>query len=111
YAWVSHEDPRGLYAVVNEIGRERNWGLPPVDYDPRPVPGFEPFLQILLAEMLAVVESSPGDNSVGREDPGEESPFEDVSAERVMRVLLDNFQAREFRTTCPFVQPAEHIPH
>ena len=41
----------------------------------------------------------------------EESPFEDVSVDRLMRALLDEFHAERFQTVCPFIQPERHIPH
>lgn len=113
YAWVSRDDPRWLYDMVNATGAERGWGIPPVDYDETPVPGFGEFVGTLLAEMLRIVEGpSTGESQSGAHaQVGEESPFEDVSAERLMRVLLEEFSVREFRTLCPFVQPERHIPH
>jgi SAM-dependent methyltransferase len=40
----------------------------------------------------------------------EVSPFEDVSADRVMRVMLEMFEVEDFHTICPFIAPERFIP-
>ena len=104
-AWISREDPRWLYDAINDIGREHKWGLPTVDYDPTPVPGFEPFVKTFLSQMIEVVEGSVVGRPVNNAEPGDEFPFEDVSAERVMLVLLEEFEAREFGRSAPSSSP------
>jgi SAM-dependent methyltransferase len=113
-AWVSREDPVWLYGTMNMLGAAEGWGALSIDYDATPVSGFAQFLEILLPEMVEIIDgSSKGRSSEVAVQAGvqEESPFEDVSAERLMRVLLQEFTAREFRTVSPFVEPARHIPH
>ena len=39
------------------MGKQADLGVLAVDYDDTPVPGWEPFLQTLCAEMLEIVQS------------------------------------------------------
>jgi hypothetical protein len=94
-----------------------------VDYDATPIPGVDDFLQQLFAELLEIIRSSLRQEALdkararaaGPANPlhteEEESPFEDVSADRVIRVLLEEFQAVRFETVGPFIQPERRIPH
>ena len=45
------------------------------------------------------------------EDAEEESPFEDVSATRLIRVLLEQFKVERYQTICPLIEPERRIPH
>lgn len=111
-AWLSANDPLWLYEAANNLARERDWGLLAADYDPTPVPGFGEFLGAMLPEMLGIVQKGRREESAPSTlSPGEESPFEDVSALRVMRVLLEGFKAERFATICPWVAPERHIAH
>src|SRR5439155_13938036 len=44
-------------------------------------------------------------------DAEEDSPFEDVSATRLIRVLLEQFKVERYQTICPLIQPEQRIPH
>src|SRR5438876_1011162 len=124
YAWVKAADPEWLYDAVSDAARRYDWGVLGIDRDPTPVPGWEPFQEQLLAEMLDIVRNSLRQEAldkapdmpppVGRpqdtQDGVQESPFEDVSAERLMRVLLEEFQAARFETVCPLIMPEKHVP-
>ncbi|MBF6615018.1 MAG: hypothetical protein IVW55_18090, partial [Chloroflexi bacterium] len=92
-----------------------------IDYDPTPVPGFASFAELLeiihcniSAEALSKACSDNGALAQSPQvatEPSAESPFEDVSARRLARVLVESFQAERFITICPFIQPEMHIPH
>jgi hypothetical protein len=86
-----------------------------VDYGATPVPGFAEFSKQLFAEMLDVVRSNRSDESrpdgKPEEADDEESPFEDVSAERLVATLYESFNPVGFHTICPFIDPQAHIPH
>jgi 2-polyprenyl-3-methyl-5-hydroxy-6-metoxy-1,4-benzoquinol methylase len=117
YSWVTDSDPEWLYDQAIEMSR-RDWGVLSVDYDPTPVPGFEQFQGTLFAEMLDILRTSlraealqkASADPVQSEANEEESPFEDVSAQRLMRVLYESFSTREFKTICPFIQPEARVP-
>jgi 2-polyprenyl-3-methyl-5-hydroxy-6-metoxy-1,4-benzoquinol methylase len=113
--WVGEHDPKWLYAQVDAIGKQADLGVLAVDYDSTPVPGWEPFLQTLCAEMLDIVraegkhaEQAPPEQGGHAEEA--ESPFEDVSNERLVRTLLDTFHMNRFTTTCPYIKPETHFP-
>jgi 2-polyprenyl-3-methyl-5-hydroxy-6-metoxy-1,4-benzoquinol methylase len=121
-AWISANDPVWLYEGVSQIARQHDWGLLGVDYDDTPIPGFKEFSEQLLAEMVDIIRSSlrqetlnkaqaPTEGAWEAPQAEEESPFEDVSAQRVMSALLEEFHAERFYTIGPFVQPERHIPH
>ncbi|MEO8286805.1 MAG: methyltransferase domain-containing protein [Chloroflexota bacterium] len=120
YKWVTENDPEWLYDHVIDLGKRHDWGVLNVDYSPEPVPGFEHFARQLFEELLEVVrrempaemlaqaqvEKPPRQES----DPVEESPFEDVSAERLAGLLLESFEAEHFSTIGPFIEPLLRIP-
>ena len=113
-SWITEHDPTWLYESVNRHARQLDLGLMSIDYDPTPVPGFAPFLEELRAELLELVRST-GDGqssaqSAAQTGVSEESPFEDVSAIRLMRVLLSEFHANCFTTLCPYIMPEKYIP-
>lgn len=117
--WVSEQDPHWLYKQVEAIGKQVDLGVIAVDYDSTPVPGWEPFLQTLCAEMLDIVRAG-GERATAAEQAqakpeahagAEESPFEDVSNERLVHTLLDRFHMSRFTTICPYVMPESHFPH
>jgi 2-polyprenyl-3-methyl-5-hydroxy-6-metoxy-1,4-benzoquinol methylase len=117
--WVGEHDPKWLYAQVDAIGKQADLGVLAVDYDSAPVPGWEPFLQTLCAEMLDIVRAS-GERATAAEQAqakpeahagAEESPFEDVSNERLVHTLLDRFHMSRFTTICPYVMPESRFPH
>jgi hypothetical protein len=117
YAWITATDPQWLYEGGIELGKQRDWGVLAIDYDPTPVPGFEPFVRELLAEMAQIVqaglklEKRSSGGKAGQEQPvQQESPFEDVSAERLMQALLREFRCLTFNTICPWIMPEKHIP-
>ena len=116
YPWITSEDPRWLYQGVTSTARQYDWGPLAVDYDPTPVPGFGEFSRQLFSEMLDIIRSSmPGKSGQGssmqEQAPGEESPFEDVSASRLMSSLYEAFTPVRFHTICPVIEPDNHIPH
>ena len=121
YGWITAHNPAWLYSGVNALAQNWDLGLLAVDKDTRPVTNFAAFATELLGELQAVIEaglsaealakvrvrsSNGSDFSIAEED----SPFEDVSADRLIRVLLENFQVTHFRTVVPFTQPERHIP-
>ena len=118
YAWITRTDPQWLYTAVAAAARQHNWGVLAVDDDPTPVPNFGPFSEQLFAEMLEILRAGLREEALAKAqtepstaEPEEESPFEDVSAERVMQVLLDSFTVLRFNTIAPLIQPERHIPH
>lgn len=126
YSWVARANPEWLYARVNEVAVQHSWGVLSVDYDATPLSGLRPFLDMLLSEMLDIVRRSltrgvteaatPAPDGPPAADRGKhssqdgESPFEDVSAERVKRLLLEKFHANHFKTISPFFVTDLHIP-
>ncbi|HST05408.1 MAG TPA: class I SAM-dependent methyltransferase [Chloroflexia bacterium] len=117
--WVGDHDPHWLYQQVEAMGKQADLGVLAVDYDSTPVPGWEPFLQTLCAEMLEIVQSGTKAAGITKQTPDisahtsgdeEESPFEDVSNERLVRTLLDTFHMQRFTTTCPYIKPETHFP-
>lgn len=121
-AWISASDPTWLYEGASRLARQHDWGVLGVDYDDTPSPGFKEFSEQLLAEMAEIIRGSLRQETRDKVQPHaegarsapqaeEESPFEDVSAQRVISALLEEFQAERFYTTGPFVQPERHIPH
>ncbi|HUP27139.1 MAG TPA: class I SAM-dependent methyltransferase [Chloroflexia bacterium] len=114
YEWVSDTDPEWLYDSVIALGRQSDLGVLSVDYDPTLLPGFGPFAEELLHEMLDIFrgkEQSRIQENEPDERADEESPFEDVSAQRLLFSLADRFEARRFHTICPMIEPEIHIPH
>jgi 2-polyprenyl-3-methyl-5-hydroxy-6-metoxy-1,4-benzoquinol methylase len=122
YAWVTAENPEWFYRSTEALARQYDWGLLAVDYDPTPVPGVEAFFADLFAEMLAILHTGlrqealdKARSQIGQPLPppgvGEESPFEDVSAEQIIRLLAESFQATHFSTIGPYIMPERHIPH
>jgi 2-polyprenyl-3-methyl-5-hydroxy-6-metoxy-1,4-benzoquinol methylase len=121
-AWISANDPMWLYDGASQLARQHDWGLLGVDYDNTPIPGFKEFSEQLLAEMAEIIRGSlrrenldkvqaHAEEAVKASQTEEESPFEDVSAQRVMSSLLAEFHAERFYTIGPFVQPERHIAH
>lgn len=126
YSWVTQANPEWLYARVNEVAVQHSWGALAVDYDTTPLPRFRPFLDMVLSEMLEVVRSSAERGATenassahtgssaeeGRKHSNQEgeSPFEDVSAERVKKVLLEQFHANHFKTISPFFTSDLQVP-
>ncbi|HYO50969.1 MAG TPA: methyltransferase domain-containing protein [Chloroflexia bacterium] len=121
-AWISASDPMWLYEGARQLARQYDWGLLGVDYDNTPILGFKDFSEQLLGEMAEIIRGSLRQETPdkayartegAREAPQaeEESPFEDVSALRVMSALLEEFHAERFYTVGPIVQPERHIPH
>ncbi|HEX9989287.1 MAG TPA: methyltransferase domain-containing protein [Chloroflexia bacterium] len=121
-AWIGANDPIWLYEGVSRLAAQHDWGVLGVDYDNTPIPGFKDFSEQLLAEMADIIRGSLRQETLGKDQAHmesawkapqaeEESPFEDVSAQRVMSTLLTEFQAERFYTIGPFVQPERHIPH
>jgi 2-polyprenyl-3-methyl-5-hydroxy-6-metoxy-1,4-benzoquinol methylase len=117
FAWVTDDDPEWLYDSVNALGRQYDWGVLAIDYDPTPIHGFEPFSKELLVEMLDVVRGNLDRKTLdkvgapGPREAEEDSPFEDVSADRLTRVLLEQFKVERYDTVCPLIKPDYHIPH
>jgi SAM-dependent methyltransferase len=117
-AWVVADDPAWLYSTVEEAAEKLDWGALAVDRDDTPVPGWETFHATLCSEMLEVVRSGMRAETVERvqaeavapkREDAEESPFEDVSSERLVNTLLDTFRAEHFTTLCPLIQPETHF--
>lgn len=119
HAWLTAHDPAWLYDAVNALAAQYDWGVLAVDYDPTPVPDFALFLETLFAELLEVLRQSLRQEALAQvqaqvQAPGplpaaHDSPFEDVSADRLMRVLLEQFRATRFTTICPWITPEVHI--
>lgn len=120
-SWIGAAEPEWFFDAVDAAGRQYDWGVLSLDYDTTPVPEFSRFIEDLREELLEVVRSNSQDVSPdagpasasiapASVDP-EESPFEDVSAERLVQVLREEFHAEQFRSICPFVQPERYIPH
>jgi hypothetical protein len=64
-------------------------------------------LDIVLIEGKHVEQVPPKQDAHAEEV---ESPFEDVSNERLVRTLLDTFHMNRFTTTCPYIKPETHFP-
>jgi 2-polyprenyl-3-methyl-5-hydroxy-6-metoxy-1,4-benzoquinol methylase len=119
YEIIRSAGDRWPYDALNELAQQADWGPLAVDYDNTPVRGFGPFLNELLAEILAIVRENQaqGTGTNLQTDAqhgagaGEESPFEDVSVDNLMSSLLEEFHAERFHTVCPFLEPEKHIPH
>lgn len=119
-SWITNANPEWLYDSFNALARRRDWGVLAVDYDVAPLPGFEAFEAQVRNEMLDIIRSGPQQEALGKaltdatpqEAPAAEevSPFEDVSAERLMRALIEAFESRHFRTICPLIMPEQHFP-
>jgi SAM-dependent methyltransferase len=128
--WLVREDPEWLYEAANRPAGQYDWGVLGVDYDVRPVEGFEAFEDQVREEILSIIRRRPGQESIEDSNGGgagqveddtvplaashagaEEhiSPFEDVSAEQVMRLLIDNFGVQQFRTICPLIRPDQYF--
>jgi SAM-dependent methyltransferase len=112
YAWITREHPSWLYSLVNSAAEDYDWGLLGVDYDDTEVSGFGPFQEMLLRELLELIGQSLRQEAGDRSHDGEEneSPFEDVSAQEILPLLLSRFETVEFRTVGPYVTPEKHIP-
>ncbi len=117
-AWVQDNDPAWLYKTVTGTAAKLDWGALAIDFDDTPVLGWETFQEILCAEMLDVVragmraealEQVQHKSSNPQTHDEEELPFEDVSSERLIETLLDNFSTKRFTTLCPLVQPETHF--
>jgi 2-polyprenyl-3-methyl-5-hydroxy-6-metoxy-1,4-benzoquinol methylase len=118
YGWVTENDPEWFYDGVNALARQYDWGVVSIDYDATPAPGFETFLSELLVEMLDIIRNSLGREALEKanaskqsQDTEEDSPFEDVSAARLIRVLLEQFEIKRYHTICPLIEPDRLIPH
>lgn len=120
-AWVTATDPTWLYQGVAALAHQQDWAGPAMDRDPTPVPNVAPFLAQLFKELLDIVARTQRQEALDKARAAAtvqpeaatrqaESPFEDVSAERVMQVLLEGFHAERFTTVCPFIMPDLHIP-
>ncbi len=120
--WLTRTNPEWLYKGVNEPAGQYDWGVLGVDYDVKPIPGFEAFEALVRDEMLSIIRDGQPQETLHKLGPnsrlpdksdvitGEEvSPFEDVSAERVMRTLLETFRAQHFRTICPLITPEQYF--
>jgi 2-polyprenyl-3-methyl-5-hydroxy-6-metoxy-1,4-benzoquinol methylase len=128
--WLVRENPEWLYRAANELAGQYDWGVLYVDYDVGPIDGFEAFEAEVRDEILSIIRRRPGQDSIegsklanparvdantthpaARTGGVEEniSPFEDVSAEQVMRLLIDKFGVRHFRTICPLIQPEQYF--
>ena len=119
YKWITATDPQWLYDSVIETAEKHDWGVLNIDYTSPPIPGFEPFAETLFTELLDVVQRTMpaellSNARLAKEpqegQPVEESPFEDVSAERLAEVLIDSFEADRFTTVCPIIPGALDIP-
>ncbi len=121
YAWVTATDPTWLYQGVAALAHTQDWGVLTIDHDPTPVPNVGPFLAQLFKEALDILarglrqealDKARAESTSQRDAaaPVAESPFEDVSAKRVMQRLLEGFHAERFTTVCPFIMPDRHIP-
>jgi hypothetical protein len=103
-----------LYKRVNELAAQYQWDVLGVDYDTRLISGFEAFQAQVRDELLSILRSDLPQERTARHDGHNSveehiSPFEDVSAEHVMQVLIDNFEARHFRTICPLITPEQYF--
>lgn len=110
YRWIADRDPQWLYEAVAAMARGFDWGLMAVDDGIRPVPGADAFFDQVRREMLDVIRTqfeidplTPSTLDFIDTNEKEASPFEDVSAARLMRALLESFQAKRFETICPIV--------
>ncbi len=119
--WVTQHNPAWLYNGVNALAQNWDLGVFAVDKDPRPVANFAIFAAELLGELQAIITTGlqaetlakarlRSSNGSDLSIPEEDSPFEDVSADRLIRVLLENFQVTRFQTVVPFIRPEQHIP-
>jgi SAM-dependent methyltransferase len=119
-SWIADTDPEWLYESINTMARRRDWDVLGVDYDVGPIPGFEAFEGQVRSEMLAIIRDGLKQEALdkvyaaaaseGPRTTEETSPFEDVSAERLMQVLTELFDTKCFRTICPLIMPEQHFP-
>jgi SAM-dependent methyltransferase len=109
--WLTEEDPASYYEGINILNRRYDWRVLAVDYDPTPLPDFARFSEELFGEMLGIIRSSLQDSPNKATSQEEESPFEDVSAQRLIDVLRRDLQPELFTTVCPLITPEEQIPH
>jgi len=113
--WLASRNPEWLYKKANDLAAQYQWGVLGVDYDVHPIPGFEAFQAQVRDELLSILRSELPQERTARHDghsAGADehiSPFEDVSAEHVMQALIDNFEARYFRTICPLITPEQYF--
>lgn len=121
-SWIGAAEPEWFFDAVDASARRYDWGVLSLDYSTTPVLDFSRFIEDLREELLEVVRNNSQDSSLGSSPASvaiatastgeaEESPFEDVSAERLVRVLREEFHAEQFRSICPFVQPERYILH
>src|SRR5206468_2716560 len=124
-SWITSANPEWLYESVNALARRRvpidngRWGVLGVDYDMAPIPDFQIFEATVRGEMLEIIRSNSPKEGLEKANGGsmreegssaeEASPFEDVSAERLMQTLLEMFTAQHFRTICPLIMPEQHF--
>ena len=118
FGWITEHDPVWLYEGIDRMARSMDWGVMAVDYDVQPIEGCAAFMEQVRDEMLETIRSERPLESVTPlttldfvdADHGDPSPFEDVSAARLMPVLLDTFHADRFETVCPIVLERDLIP-
>ena len=117
YGWITAHNPAWLYDGVERLAHNRDWGVLAVDDNVRPIAGSEAFFERVRTEMLDVLRPhAPLDqltpSTLDFVDTGqsETSPFEDVSAGRLMRSLLDTFSASRFETVCPILLHRDLMP-
>ncbi len=120
-SWVDKSNPEWLYKQVASLFQQRDWGVLGVDYDVEAIPGFAAFEAQVRGDMLDIIRAGLKQDALERlqasplrEDDqpqvSEESPFEDVSAERLMRTLIEQFEVEHFSTTCPLIMPEQYFP-
>jgi len=120
-SWVDKTNPEWMYKQVASLFQQRDWGVLGVDYSVEPVPGFAAFEAQVRDEMLEIIKAGVKQDALERlqarplsagdqSQAAGESPFEDVSAERLMRTLIEQFEVEQFSTTCPLIVPERYFP-
>lgn len=120
-AWIADSDLTQLYQIATQMARYFDASLLQAEKSVTPVPGFETFEQQFRQELLDILEESLGQDIVRQSQPGREvdnpasvsedtSPFEDVSSERLMSQLTEQFSVNRFETICPLIMPEQYFP-
>jgi ubiquinone/menaquinone biosynthesis C-methylase UbiE len=114
------EYPLSLYEQANALTKQFDWGVLGVDYGVKAIDSFERLEDGVMRDMLTIIrredagkeedrssaDSAPG---TGHRAPTHTSPFEDISAERLIGTLLESFTSVRFATICPLVMPEQYF--